>query len=146
LRLLQAEGAEKVSNSAAIALKIVASITPVHGNHPSFTVAQIDPATAELKDYRVIASSNLTGVAAVWREEYDYAKAYKEPAFNGASIESLVKEFTADPGASSTASRQYLNNVFTGEQNPILQLFWPQYACSLAHTGAAEFAACFCGK
>jgi sphingomyelin phosphodiesterase acid-like 3 len=144
LRLLQPEGGKKNSGSAAIALKIVPSISPVHGNRPTFTVAQIDPATAELKDYRVIAASNLTGIAAEWREEYDFAKAYNEPAFDRASVEDLVKGFNADPGSASPSSHQYLHNVFTGGMIPILKLFWSQYACSLGHTSAADYAACVC--
>jgi sphingomyelin phosphodiesterase acid-like 3 len=145
LRLLEPEETKnKSSVRSTVALKIVPSISPVHGNNPSFTVAQIDPATAELKDYRVIAASNLTGVATEWREEYDFAKAYNEPAFNRASVEDLVKGFNADPGSTSASSQQYLHSVFTGGMIPILKLFWSQYACSLAHTGSVEYAACVC--
>jgi sphingomyelin phosphodiesterase acid-like 3 len=146
LRLLQPEGAKKASSvRSAVALKMVSSISPVHGNHPSFTLAQIDPTTADLRDYKVIAASNLTGIDAAWHEEYDFAKAYSAPAFNAVAVESLLKQFAADPGAAGAASREYLHTIFTGGQMPILQLFWPQYVCSLGHTSAAEFTACACG-
>ncbi len=60
-------------------------------------VAQIDAATAQLKDYRVIVASNQTGpdanpntsVGTQWREEYDFAQTYKEDAFTAASVDEI---------------------------------------------------------
>ena len=87
VRLLEpadADAAEK-----GVAVKMVPSISPVDGNNPSFTVARIDAATATMKDYRVVAASNKTGVDTTWTEEYDFAKTYKEPAFSAATLEDL---------------------------------------------------------
>jgi sphingomyelin phosphodiesterase acid-like 3 len=148
LRLLQPQdgaGAPTASAPrAAIALKMVPSISPVHGNNPSFTLAQVDPATARLMDYKVIAASNLSGVKADWKEEYDYGKAYSASAFDAAAVEKLVQEFAADPGATQAPSQAYLKSVFTGGQMPILGLFWPPYVCSLSHFSAEGFTACAC--
>ena len=80
-----------------VAVKMVASISPIDGNNPSFTMATIDPAHAILEDYRVIAASNQTGVDAKWSEEYDFAKAYHEPAFTAAALENLIGGFKTDP-------------------------------------------------
>jgi len=48
----------------SVAVKTVSSISPINGNLPSFTVVQIDPASAALKDYKVFAASNPSGVNA----------------------------------------------------------------------------------
>jgi len=66
-----------------VPLKIVASITPINGNRPTFTLARVNPATATLADYTVFEASNLTGIATAWSAEYTYSSAYHQPAFNG---------------------------------------------------------------
>ena len=48
-RLLKGDGKTPAS-SKSVAVKVVSSISPINGNHPSFTVAQIDPSSAALKD------------------------------------------------------------------------------------------------
>ena len=50
-----------IAEPKAVPVKMVSSVSPIHGNNPSFTVAQIDPSTAALVDYRVFTASNLTG-------------------------------------------------------------------------------------
>ena len=50
--------------AGGVAVKMVGSISPVNGNNPSFTVAEVDAATAQLKDYQVFVASNQTGVDA----------------------------------------------------------------------------------
>ncbi len=76
-----------------VAVKMVASISPVDGNNPSFTVAQIDPESAKLKDYKVFAASNQTGVDTTWAEEYDFDKSYNQAEFSAASIKKLIAGF-----------------------------------------------------
>ncbi len=49
-------------NSSGVAIKMVASISPVNGNNPSFTVARVGEASARLRDYEVIAASNQSGL------------------------------------------------------------------------------------
>ncbi len=143
LRLLRAPEAGEHENP--VALKMIPSISPVHGNNPSFVIASVDPATAVLKDYRVIAASNLTGVDTKWSREYDFDRAYKEPAFSPASVEQLIAGFRADPGAKTQASEDYLRDYFVGDRSQLLKLFWPEYVCTLDHYTAAGFKACMCG-
>jgi sphingomyelin phosphodiesterase acid-like 3 len=137
LRLLAGAG------SAGIATKLVASISPVDGNNPSFTVAQIDAATATLKDYRVIAASDNTGTA--WSEEYDFDQAYNEPAFTAANLGNLITGFKDDPGAKTSASQNYIRSYGTGMGAKELSLFWPLYVCSLTNNQAEPFRGCVCG-
>lgn len=142
LRLLRTP--ETGTHENPVALKMIPSISPVHGNNPSFVVARVDPATAVLKDYHVIAAPNLTGVGAKWREEYDFDRAYDEPAFSSASVEQLIAGFHADPTARTQASEDYLRNYFVGDRSRLLKPFWPEYVCALSHYTASGFKACMC--
>jgi sphingomyelin phosphodiesterase acid-like 3 len=129
-----------------VPLKIVASITPINGNRPTFTVARINPATATLADYTVFEASNLTGIATTWSAEYTYSTAYHQPAFNAAAASTLIADFQSDPSAQASSSQSYLHNYFPGAGNLaiLLQTVWPQYTCSMAHDSAAAFTACAC--
>lgn len=143
VRLL--EPAKADAARGGVAVKMIASISPVDGNNPSFTVARIDPETATMKDYRVIAASKQTGVDATWTEEYDFAQTYHEPEFSAASLENLVAGFGADAKAQTSASQSYIRNYGTGMGASELQLFWPQYVCALENDEAEAFRACVCG-
>jgi sphingomyelin phosphodiesterase acid-like 3 len=127
-----------------VPLKIVASITPVNGNRPTFTVARINPTSAKLADYTVFIASNLTGVATTWSPEYTYSTTYHQPAFDGPALRKLIAGFQADPTAATPASDAYLRNYFPGDVSSIIKFAWPQYACSLNHDSAAAFSACAC--
>jgi sphingomyelin phosphodiesterase acid-like 3 len=140
LRLLQ----PAQSGAPAVAVKMVSSISPVDGNNPSFTVAEVDPETAELADYRVIEASNQTGVGAQWSEEYDFDSAYGESGFSAASVARLIGQFSHDPAAVSPASREYLHNYFIRDESVVLKAFWPQYVCALGNDAGAAYRSCVC--
>jgi sphingomyelin phosphodiesterase acid-like 3 len=129
---------------SGVPVKIVASISPVNGNRPTFTLAAIDPATATLADYTVFMASNLSGVAAKWAPEYTYSTTYHQRAFDAASLATLISALQADPAAKTAASQATLRNYFPGDISRAIQLAWPQYACSLEHDSAQSFAACAC--
>jgi sphingomyelin phosphodiesterase acid-like 3 len=142
LRLLHEE--KPGVRDAAVAMKIVPSIVPSQGKKPSFVVANVDPVSAMLKDYRVIAASNRTGVAAVWSEEYDFDRAYGETEFSPASLARMVAGFRADPGDKAAASREYLRDYYAGDASALLKPFWPEYTCALAGSTANGFRSCAC--
>ena len=129
-----------------VAVKMVASISPIDGNNPSFTVATVDPAHAILEDYRVIAASNQSGIGASWSEEYDFAKTYHESAFTAATVESLIAGFKADAAAQSSASQSYLRYYMTGVDMRMLALIWEPYVCSLTNAASDAYRECVCGK
>jgi sphingomyelin phosphodiesterase acid-like 3 len=131
--------------------KLVPSITPVNGNNPAFTVAQVDAGTATLMDYTVYSASNKTGVDTVWSEEYRYSTTYSLPDFSGASAAKLSASFLADTAGSSDASHAYQRYYFVGDAGlaasakaVAMQLVWHTYACSIAHFDDAEFRTCVC--
>jgi len=129
-----------------VAVKMVASISPIDGNNPSFTIATIDPAHAILADYRVIAASNQTGIDTSWTEEYDFAQTYREPAFTAATLGNLIAGFKADPMAQTPTSQSYLHNYMTGVDMRALALFWQPYVCSLTNDAADAFKECACSR
>jgi sphingomyelin phosphodiesterase acid-like 3 len=145
LRLLEPENDGLNPNSGkSVAVKMVSSISPINGNNPSFTVAQIDPSSAALVNYRVFAASNQTGVHATWGEEYDFARSFHEPVFSSSSVSRLVAGFAADPSAKTKASQGYVENFSLGYLSPVLQAFWPQYVCTLSNHTAQAFRSCVC--
>jgi len=148
MRLLTPESnstMQTVQSMLGVPLKSVASITPIHGNLPSFTVASIDPANATLDDYTVYMASNSTGIGTTWSKEYTYSTTYHKPTYDAVAVKQLMGEFENDHGAKSAASQAYIHNFFPGELSPILQLAWPQYVCSLDHDSAKDFSTCACG-
>ena len=139
------------AGDGVVAVKLVPSITPVNGNNPAFTVAQVDPRTATLVDYSVYAASNKTGVGTTWAEEYRYSKTYGLPDYSVASVKSLMAEFLADKAGASDVSRAYQNFYFVGDPGvsanlkaAAMRLVWPGYACSMTESGEDGFRACVC--
>lgn len=145
-----ADGAEKGKSGTprgpGVAVKLISSITPVNGNLPSFTVARIDPATANLIDYTVIASSNMTGVNAVWSKEYTFSETYHQPSFTPATLKLMTEAFRNDPTASAPETNAYLRNIYVGNRAAILKPVWPEYTCALTHNSGQSFADCVCKK
>jgi len=146
MRLLTPESGDAQTVARhSVAVKLVASITPVHGNNPSFTVGEVDPLSATLLDYEVIEASNQTGVDSTWSKEYDFDSTYHERAYSPAALRQLIGEFREDPKARSAVSQAYIRHYFKSDLAPVLTPFWPQYTCSLANTTAQSFAGCVCG-
>jgi sphingomyelin phosphodiesterase acid-like 3 len=143
LRLLKGDG-QSPASSQGIAVKMVPSISPIHGNSPSFVVAQVDSSSAALKDYRVFVASNQTGVNAKWTEEYDFARSFHAAEFTSSSVSKLVSSFATDPSATTKASQEYIRNFLAGTSSPLLSMVWPEYVCSLSNDSAQAFKDCVC--
>jgi sphingomyelin phosphodiesterase acid-like 3 len=145
MRLLEPAGGKAPGAEAdRVAVKVVASISPVDGNHPSFTEARVNPNSARLENYEVIAASNQTGVAASWTTEYDFAKTFHEPEFSPSTVKKLIDEFRNDRFANTAASQAYIRDYFVGDMSLELTPFWPEYVCALSNHTAKAFAACVC--
>lgn len=124
--------------------KVLPSISPINGNHPTFTIAEIDPVTATLVNYQVFAASASTPTRN-WTMEYDYAKSYGESSFSASSVEHLIAAFTADSSAKNDPSKDYVANYEAGKQDPFIDgLVWPKYVCTLDHNSTSGFGACAC--
>jgi sphingomyelin phosphodiesterase acid-like 3 len=131
--------------------KLVPSITPVNGNNPAFTLAQVDSKSATLADYSVIGANNQTGIDTRWSEEYRYSTTYNLPDFSAASASKLLTDFTADKPGTSAASHAYEHFYFVSGSGTAssakamaMQLIWPAYTCSITQTTEADFRRCMC--
>jgi sphingomyelin phosphodiesterase acid-like 3 len=140
LRLLEPDG--EASPGKMVAVKMVPSITPVRGNRPAFTVAQVNPVTATLEDYTVFVASNDAGTS--WSKEYTYSQAYHERAFAPPQVEKLVQEFDGDPGAKTAASKAFISSFYAGDDSGLIKPLWPEYVCALSHMTAQGFSGCAC--
>jgi sphingomyelin phosphodiesterase acid-like 3 len=143
VRLLEHSGSAE-SAADKVGIKLVPSISPVHGNQPTFTVAQIDAASAGMVDYTVIAASNQSGFGTMWRPAYNFARTYHEPAFSVQTLDGLIGKFQADSIAALPESRSYLRNYYAGGLGAMLTPFWPQYVCGLNNYTVKDYAACIC--
>ncbi|MGA3372315.1 MAG: metallophosphoesterase [Terracidiphilus sp.] len=129
----------------AIPLKMVSSISPIHDNHPSITLAQVDPSTAALVDYSVFSSPDLTGDStAKWKQEYDFGTSYNLAAFSASTLTQLIATFAADPGRTTQDSTDYIGDYSAGHTSSFLQTYWPQYVCTLSNHTDQAFKACLC--
>jgi len=150
MRLLEADASDGFPTQSTppqrVLIKMVSSISPVDGNNPSFTVANVNPATAVLQDYEVIAASNQTGVDTKWSKEYDYAQTYHEAEFSTGAVRHLMAEFKEDRDSKLQISNDYMRNYFVGDRSFELKPFWPQYVCALTNATARSYAACVCSN
>jgi sphingomyelin phosphodiesterase acid-like 3 len=136
------------SHGDAIPAKLVPSISPVHGNNPAFTVAEINPHTATLIDYSVYSAGNQTGIGTQWFLEYRYSTAYGLPNFSGASVRQLIADFAADSRGDDAKARDYQRFYAPGQSDITsskLSRIWPGYICSMTVQTQAAFRSCVCG-
>jgi sphingomyelin phosphodiesterase acid-like 3 len=143
LRLLK-DDSQSPEVQKSVAVKMVSSISPINGNQPSFTIAQVDPSSAVLKDYKVFITSNQASADAAWTEEYDFARSYHEAEFTASSVSQLIAGFAADAGARTQASQNYIADFSVGYASPLLRMAWPQYVCTLSNHTAKAYRACAC--
>jgi sphingomyelin phosphodiesterase acid-like 3 len=136
LRLLGPEG-------AGVAVKLVPSISPVDGNLPSFTVAQVDPVSATLTDYTVFNSQDALGSA--WAKEYSFAATYGHTGFTPETLRAVIEAFRADADGSTPESQAYMRFYPSSAPTGELSLLWPGYVCALTHTHPADYTSCVCG-
>ena len=145
VRLLRSQpGGDATTYGGAVAVKMIPSISPVHGNRPSFTVASINPSLATMQDYSVIAASSPNGADTKWSLEYNYARAYHQSEFSPAALKTMIGAFRTDNIAVLPESTNYLRNYFPGDKSAALSPFWMQYNCALDNYTGKGFAACVC--
>lgn len=138
-------GAE--TGPAAIPIKLVPSISPIFGNHPAFLVAEVDPRTLVLKDWRTVVSPALEGSTPPWAEGYRFSALYRERDFSAVSAARLAAEFTADRDGRSAHATAYREHFYAGGLSLYslgLQQIWPAYACSVREDRAEAFHECLC--
>jgi sphingomyelin phosphodiesterase acid-like 3 len=131
-------------DKASVPIKVVAAISPVDGNLPSFTVALVDRASATLADYAVYETSNRTGTGTSWSKEYSFDAAYQETSFSAPGLSDLIQRLRVDTGGTGSESRAYQTHFLKGSSGKKLSSSWPGYVCSLDHVSVKGFKDCFC--
>jgi sphingomyelin phosphodiesterase acid-like 3 len=142
IKLLEKQPSTAQPKPAAIPIKLVPSISPINGNLPSITIAEIDPANATLIDYKVVAGSQTVA----WTQQYDYADDYGEAAFSADAVKDLITKFAADSSGKDKASQNYIRNFVTGKQTSLISLAWPAYVCSMTQETSTGFTNCACAQ
>ncbi len=133
------------NKASGVPVKVVASITPVDGNLPSFTVGKVAPASATLMDFTVFVASNPTGVGTTWTKEYGFRDTYHEGSYSATDLEDLIARMRADTEGTGAEAQAYQRYFYKG-MNPIpLGPLWEKYVCSLDQPTAEGFKACACG-
>ncbi len=127
-----------------VPMKLVASVSPVNGNRPTFTVAEVNAKTATLDDYSVFEASNSTGVGTTWAKEYGFRETYGEKDYSAASVADWVGKLQGDRVGMKAESRAY-ETYFAPGVLPVLGLVWPKYACALTNTTEETYKSCACG-
>ena len=130
--------------TTGVPIKVVASITPVSGNLPSFTVGQVDPTSATLTDFVVYEASNRTGVQTVWTKEYAFDETYRETSFSPVALSDLIGRMRLDASGMGADSRAYQTHFLKGSGGKKLSGSWPAQVCSLDNPTADGFKACVC--
>jgi sphingomyelin phosphodiesterase acid-like 3 len=125
-----------------VPVKNVPSITPIGGNYPSFTVARVNPQTAQLADFTVFSSSDPEGSS--WAREYSFSEWSVESSFTPASLRRVIAKMAADPNATTKLSQDYILDWSAGAHRNQLQPVWPGYVCGMDHSDPAEFKRCVC--
>ncbi len=147
LRLLHAAGGSRSGNPGAeVVAKLVASISPVNGNQPTFTVAKVDPHTATLLDYTVYMGDS-AHPARPFAEEYTFSKIYGLPDFSARSIDRLATEFAEHKNGDSPRIASYAHFAFpgdTGYHAAAIQLLWNNYTCILTEDRPETYRSCAC--
>jgi sphingomyelin phosphodiesterase acid-like 3 len=127
--------------------KLVPSISPVNGNLPAFTIAQVNPKTATLKDYAVYVADTPNGIDMPWMQEYRYSTDFALPDLSGASLEKLITGFVDDKDGTQPTTLDYQQHFFVGgagKASAAMKLAWPTYACAMSQGTDAGFHSCMC--
>ncbi len=155
VRLYRSAAGAPSASGTPIPGKLVPSITPVNGNNPAFTVAQVNPRTATLVDYTVFATGSDWDTHPAFTPEYTFSSTYGLPDLSGTSLSKLTDSFLADRTGTAEHSADYQRLFYAGDpmaatgmkgaaKAAAMKMVWPLYACAMTQTHAADFLACAC--
>ncbi len=125
-----------------VPVKNVPSLTSIGGNYPSFTIAKLDPLTAELVDFTVISSPDPEG--SHWTKEYTFSERSGGIGFTPVTLKKVIAELAADSSGTTKLSQDYILNWSVGAQRQQLQPIWPGYVCGMNHSHAEDYKSCVC--
>lgn len=130
---------------AAAGMLLLPSISPVYFNNPTFSVLDVDAATASVLDDHVFVLDDLPALAkdphgAIrWRREYDFNGTYGMHGVDASTLERLQQIMFSDEKVRRRYSRYY-----DGESGraPITDATWRAYWCGDVATSSTAYRAC----
>ncbi|MHA7773502.1 metallophosphoesterase [Roseibium sp. M-1] len=138
---------DDASGAPLIANQITASVSPVFGNNPAFTVFLYDRTNGTVKDSATYYLTNLEGAASGdtpdWQLEYDYRSTYAVQDLSAASRASLAQTLQNDEPL-----RQRFSDLYA-VQSPNKQIDaanWQAFTCALDAASRDEYKTCYCGS
>lgn len=130
------------SSEDGVVMKTIPSISPISNNPPGFLTAAVDSASAVLLNYQLHSAAASTGKAIQWSTAYDFQKAYHEAELTPATISDLLHRFAGTQNG--LAIENYQDHVASGLRLLAVKALWPQYVCSMQHSGPTAFRDCAC--
>jgi len=122
------------SPHAVVPMLVAPSVSPIFGSNPSFMVADVDPLSAVVSDYRVEIFDD-----AHWRREFDFDRAFGTNAVNADSLEALQSAIF-DVG--DIRKRYDSFNDGGSGRSPITDATWRAYWCGATTFAPPAFVAC----
>lgn len=129
-------------------MKLVPSISPMHGNDPAFVQFTYDPAAGRISDATTVRLNNIASATAtvpgIWADEYSFDETYGQVAFDSAGVADAVARIEAGWAERASYITYYPSSNPAG--NPPAPGFEPftPYACALDNLSVADFTACLC--
>jgi sphingomyelin phosphodiesterase acid-like 3 len=139
-------------HAGQVAMKLVPSISPINGNTPAFTLAQVNPRTASGEDYEVYTAGAYPpdSMHAVWprrwTQEYRFSTTYGVHGYTPQTLAPMMLAMTADHDLSTAVTLNAEKFYVPGITLPLVRLTGLGFACAMSEHAAAAFRACTCGS
>ncbi|MDB5037946.1 MAG: putative acid sphingomyelinase-like phosphodiesterase [Bacteriovoracaceae bacterium] len=118
----------------------IPSISPIYKNNPSFEILSLDPEKFS-PDNLYVYHLPLSASSPVWKNEYNYTKAYDLSEISSPSLMKLLDSLESDSKVQDKFSR-----YFTAEapSSNLALKDWKAYTCGLANLDSESFSECYC--
>lgn len=125
------------------AVRISPAVSPLFGNHPSYTVFRYSRPHGDIADYSTYSLSNRGKSAenSAWTRLYSFGATYGYPDFTPKSVYALVNQIHTDGGA---PRKSYVDNFAAGATSPITPNTWNTYSCAQLALAEPQYGACRC--
>ncbi len=136
-RVVTAEG-EPVT-----AVRISPAVTPLFGNHASYTVFKYHRRSGVIEDYATWSLPNRAQAAepSAWVNVDRFSATYGSPDFTPRTVFDLVSKIRAGDGA---LRKSYENHFAAGGTSAITSTNWNTYSCAQTALADPQFTACRC--
>jgi hypothetical protein len=127
----------------ALAVRISPAVTPLFGNHPSYTLFQYDLGDGDIDDYATYSVDNRAHAAdpQAWKLLYRFDAQYGQHGFTPEHILALANTLRTDEGELSKA---YEDNFAAGGRSSVTPANWLTYSCAQVVLAEPQYGACRC--